>query len=248
MTTNEALLPQILPSGVDCLTIRFALTPEPAAMAAAQLLAAELERDTPAGAVEIAPALVSVMLRFDPERVSRAEITAALRARLTHYDPNAITPPAPTRRWTIPASFGGENGPQLQELARLANKTPDTAISEICAADLRVLAIGFAPGQPYIGLLPGEWDISRMPAVNPSVPAGAVVVAVRQIVMFGAPSATGWRQAGRAAFRNFQPERTPPMPLRPGDSIRYTPVSPAELDALSGAEDGLGGAKLETLR
>lgn len=248
MTAADVALPEILPAGADSVLIRFALTPEPQAMAAAQTLAAELDGDAPEGAIEIAPALVSVMLRFDPERTTRADVTAALRARLAGFDLARVAPPEPTRRWTIPASFGGENGPQLGELATLAGMTPEAAVREICAAELRVLTIGFAPGQPYIGLLPEVWDIPRMSAVNPFVPAGSVVVAVRQIVMFGADSATGWRHAGRAAFRSFRPEREPPMPLRAGDAIRYAPVSPAELDALAAEPDDLGGAKLEILR
>lgn len=248
MTAPDALLPEILPAGADSVLIRFALTPEPQAMAAAQVLAAELDGDAPEGVIEIAPALVSVMLRFDPERTARAEVTAALRARLAGFDLRRVSPPAPTRRWTVPASFGGENGPQLDELAQLAGMTPEAAVREICAAELRVLTIGFAPGQPYIGLLPEVWDIPRMSAVNPFVPAGSVVVAVRQIVMFGADSATGWRQAGRAAFRSFRPEREPPMPLRAGDAIRYAPVSPQELNALAARPDALGGAKLEILQ
>ncbi|MFV0384843.1 5-oxoprolinase subunit B family protein [Paracoccus sp. (in: a-proteobacteria)] len=248
MTSGICLCPEILPSGPDGVLLRFALHPLPQAMAAAQVLTADLEANPPAGTVEIAPALVSVLLRFDPAVTARAGVAADLLGRAGRIASDRPALPEASRRWTVPAAFGGDNGPQLAEVAALMNLSQDAAARQVCEADLRVLAIGFAPGQPYIGLLPESWELPRMAALNPSVPAGAVVVAVRQIVMFGGVSATGWRQIARVAFRSFRPGRADPMPLRAGDAIRYAPVSPAEIAALADAPDGLGGARLEVLR
>lgn len=248
MTTRPDLTPEVLPAGPDGVLLRFGLTPEPAAMAAAQVLTADLEADTPPGVTEIAPALVTVLLRFDPALTRRADLAGAALTRAKRIAETRPAPPDPARRWTIPASFGGEDGPQLSEVAGMVGKSEQDAVSALCAADLRVLTIGFAPGQPYIGLLPEAWNLPRMSELNPQVPAGAVVVAVRQIVMFGAQSTTGWRQIGRAAFRTFRPERAEPMPLRAGDAIRYAPASADEIAALTGAPDGLGGARLQVLR
>ncbi|MFN3525835.1 MAG: carboxyltransferase domain-containing protein, partial [Paracoccus sp. (in: a-proteobacteria)] len=83
--------------------------------------------------------------------------------------------------------------------------------------------------------------------LTPQVPAGALVVALRQVVMFGNASATGWQQVGRCAFRSFRPERTPPMPLEPGDAIRFAPIPAGDLPALEAEPDGLGGACCEVL-
>ncbi|MCF3973367.1 5-oxoprolinase subunit B family protein [Paracoccus salsus] len=248
MTGEPTLAPEILPAGPDGVLLRFGLKPQPLAMAAAQVLAGELDSDLPHGVVEIAPALVSVLLRFDPAATSRAVLARDVLARAERIAGSRPAPPAPLRRWTIPASFGGDDGPQLAEVAELLGVSQDAATRQLCTADLRVLTIGFAPGQPYIGLLPPAWNLPRMPDLNPNVPAGAVVVAVRQIVMFGAESATGWRQIARAAFRTFRPERDEPMPLRAGDAIRYTPASAAEIATLAREADGMGGATVEMLR
>lgn len=248
MTDPSPLTPEALPAGPDGVLVRFGLTPDPLAMAAAQTLADDLGADMPPGGVEIAPALVSVLLRFDPAATSRAVLTRDLMARASRIAAGPLTPPDPARRWTIPASFGGADGPQLDEVAASLGLSPEAAVRQICEADLRVLTIGFAPGQPYIGLLPLAWNLPRMADLNPKVPAGAVVVAVRQIVMFGAESATGWRQLGRSEFRCFRPDRDAPMPLRPGDAIRYAPVGASELEGLADMPDGLGGARMEVLR
>ncbi|MDP5308468.1 5-oxoprolinase subunit B family protein [Paracoccus spongiarum] len=238
----------MLPAGEDALLVRFALRADPVAMQAAARLARRLEARPPPGVVEIVPALVSVLLRFDPARTGRCELAATALTLAEGCAGAGGDDADPARRWTIPLAFGGENGPQLAEVARMAGLSQEAAIRQICAPGLRVLAIGFAPGQPYIGLLPPSWDLPRMAALNPSVPAGAVVVAVRQIVIFGTASATGWRQVARGAFRSFQPGREPPMPLRAGDGIRLAPAAPAEIEALAKGPDGLGGARLEVLR
>ena len=248
MTTEPTeLQPEALPAGPDGVSVRFALTPRPEAMAAAEALAARFETSPPRGVTEIVPGLVSVLLRFDPCHTRQADLRATALAEARAVADGGQRLPEPARRWTIPAAFGGEDGPQLAELARTLGLSETAAVEEICNAPLRVLTIGFAPGQPYIGLLPERWNIPRLKDLTPEVPAGAVVVAVRQIVLFGQPSTTGWRQAGRAAFRCFRPERETPMPLRAGDAIRFARASADEIAALDGADDGLGGARLEVL-
>lgn len=242
------LAPRVFWSGLDGVLLRFSLTPEPEAMAATQLLAADLEERTPIGTVEIVPGLVSVLLRFNPAQTKRDELANDLLARAQQIMQGRLETPDPARRWTIPVTFGDENGPQLAEVARAVGCSPEAAIRQICEAELRVLVIGFAPGQPYIGLLPDAWDLPRQSELTPTVPAGAIVVAVRQIVMFGSASATGWRQVGRSAFKSFRPERETPMPLRAGDAIRFAHAPSSEIDALEENADGLGGAQLEVLR
>ncbi|AJE47814.1 5-oxoprolinase subunit B family protein [Celeribacter indicus] len=247
MTCETPDIPEILPAGPDGLVLRFSLRPEPEAMAAKEALLAALAETPPDGVVEICPALVSVFLRFDPARVRRAGLASELRRRARAVLAAGAPAPVPARRWRIPVAFGGDNGPELAEVAARTGQRPEAAVAEICAADLRVLAIGFAPGQPYLGLLPERWDVPRLSELAPEVPQGAVTVAVRQIVMFTAAGTTGWRMVGRAAFRNFMPEREEPILLRAGDAIRFVPASAEEIAALRDAPDGLGGARLEVL-
>ncbi|MFN4170924.1 MAG: 5-oxoprolinase subunit B family protein [Pseudorhodobacter sp.] len=242
---SAATRPEILPLGPDGIVLRLGLRVTEAVTARVQALAARLHAAPPDGVQEVETALGSVFLRFDPARVSRADLLPRLAPFL---DLPADPQPVPVlRRWTIPAAFGGQAGPQLADLAARAGLTGQQAVADLCAADLRVLAIGFAPGQPYLGLLPEVWDIPRQSALTPQVPAGALVVAVRQVVLFANPSMTGWRQAGLCAFRPFQADRAEPFALRSGDAVRFVQVDGAALAALAGG-DGLGGARLEMLR
>lgn len=248
MSPSTPLTAEVLPAGIDGFLVRFALTPEPAAMTAARIFATRLEAAAPAGVSEIAAALVSVLVRFDAALADRGGLKAQLEAMATETVQGPLELPEPTRRWTIPVAFGATDGPQLADVAGALGIGEAAAVDQICAADLRVLTIGFAPGQPYIGLMPEAWNLPRMSQLNPSAPAGALVVAVRQFVLFGAASATGWQQVGRAAFRTFVPDRTPPMLLQGGDAIRFARASSEEIAGLAEAGDPMGGARLEVLR
>ncbi|TQD33546.1 5-oxoprolinase subunit B family protein [Rhodobacter capsulatus] len=232
--------PEILPLGLEAVLVRYATTWSEEANSAAQRLAVALAADPLPGQTEVAPGLGSVLLRFDRLTTGRMQFAAALRQRLTAPAPE----PAAARHWTVPACFGGCWGADLTEAAALAGRSESDLISELCATDLRVLALGFAPGQPYLGTLPAHWQMPRLPALTPRVAAGTITTALRQIVLFAAPSPTGWRALGRTAFRPFAADAAEPFRLRPGDFLRFTPTSAENIAALIEKGDPLGGAIL----
>ena len=110
---------------------------------------------------------------------------------------------------------------------------------------MRVLTIGFAPGQPYMGELAPHWDIPRQQGLTKSVPPGALVVAIRQLIIFTNASPTGWRHIGQTAFRTFRPGSDMPFPLSPGDELIFPSITRQEFDRI--ADDPTGGAEREAL-
>jgi KipI family sensor histidine kinase inhibitor len=231
---------EVLAQGLDAFVVRFGdRVTEPANRAALAFRAA-LEREGWAGVEETSPALVSVFVRFDARAVPHGAMAARLRELLSSRDWSQAALGGRRRFWRIPTLYGGADGPQLGEAAGMAGIGAEEAAREIAGCRLRVLAIGFAPGQPYLGELPARWAIPRQTGLTPEVPEGAVTVAVRQIVLFANPSPTGWRWVGRTAFRCFRPEVAEPFPLRPGDEVRFDAVT-AEAMARIRAEDPMGG-------
>jgi KipI family sensor histidine kinase inhibitor len=241
-------MPDIAPLGADGLLVRFATTLDDAANRAVLEFAAALETDTPTGVAEISTALASVFVRFDRSETTRVALMQSLQSRLDAQDWLSLPEPAPNRRWQIPAAFGGAHGPQLAAVAGLLEMSEDEVVADLVAHPVRVLAIGFAPGQPYMGMLPDRWDIPRQQEITASVPAGALVAAVRQLIIFTAKAPTGWRQVGQTAFRPYRPDADQPFPLLPGDVLQFDPVSAEEFDRIRQSDtDGSGGARLEVL-
>ncbi|MBW6418068.1 allophanate hydrolase subunit 1 [Celeribacter sp. PS-C1] len=245
ISTSQNGGPEILPLGRDGWLVRFSLTPEPWAIAAVQKLHALGEAAALNGVTRVAPSLTSVLFSYDPACTDRAALRAKIVRILEGEDWHHATPEPAKRVWHVPVAFGGDHGPDLAEAASMTGLRPEHLIDEIVQTPLRVLAIGFAPGQPYLGLLPEVFDLPRMTALNPQVPQGAIALAVRQLVLFANASPTGWRQVARTAFRVFRPDSDMPLPLSAGDEMRLVPVSGAEMDGLLDSGDPTGGAKLE---
>lgn len=233
----------IQPLGPDGLLIRFADKLSEPANRAALAFRAVIEAAKIPGVSETATSLTSVFLRFQPDEVSRQALEADVQQRLADQDWLAAELPEGRSLWSMPAAFGGAHGPGLAESADLAGVSEDRAVEEICDARLRVLALGFAPGQPYLGFLPDHWNIPRQGDVTPEVPRGAVVAAVRQVIPFANAAPTGWRQVGRTAFRCFDAALDPAIPLRPGDEVSFLPVEAAHLERLLDKAPAYGGAE-----
>ena len=244
MTDNTAAYPLIQLSGLDGLVVTFADSFSESANRAALALRAEIEAQGWPGVAETATSLLSCSLRLDPDLATPDAVTERLNDLLGSRDWLDQPLPQGRRLLTIPACFHPDLAPQIDEAAETAGfKDRDAAIASIAGADLRVLTIGFAPGQPYIGQLPADWDLPRQRKLTPRVPVGALGLAIRQLVLFAVDTQTGWRHVGQTAMRLFQPIADDPFLLRAGDSLRFDPCPPADIARLW--DDPLGGARIE---
>jgi inhibitor of KinA len=197
------------------------------------------------GVLETSTSLTSTFVCFDLALISNHNLRQRLLALLAQQNWEAAKLPTQRRLWRIPTVFGGENGPQLAEVADVACLSVAAAIAMIEATPVRVLTIGFAPGQPYIGVLPERWDVPRQSVLTASVPEGALVTAIRQLIVFTAATPTGWRHIGQTAFRGFRPESETPFALRPGDELQFVAINAIELDQIRMRDtSGNGGAEI----
>ncbi|MFN3937555.1 MAG: 5-oxoprolinase subunit B family protein [Gemmobacter sp.] len=246
VTPDRPDWPAIRTAGVDGFVISFADRLDEPANRAALAFRAAVDRAGWSGVEETATSLVSTYLRFDLRAADHAVMRKRIAALIAERDWYAAPLPGGRRRWTVPAVFGTDLAPQLDEAASLAGLTPAAAVAALTARPLRVQAIGFAPGQPYLGQLPPEWDLPRQSVLTDRVPEGALVVAIRQVVLFSVGSPTGWRHVGQAALRLFRPEAAEPFVLRPGDEVHFRAVGRQELERMRAAGDD-GGAVAEVL-
>ncbi len=243
--TAQQNAPDLRPLGVDGVLVRFARTLTQEANARALSFRDMVQEAGMKGVTEVASSLVSVRIGFDPELTDRHTVTQTIEALIAeHKTPD----PQPKRLWRIPAAFGPDHAPQLAEAAALAGLTPAQAVAEIEAATTHVIAIGFAPGQPYLGMLPGHWDIPRQTSLTESLPRGALITAVRQLIIWAADAPTGWRHIGQTAFRVYLPETSQPFAFTPGDAVQFVAVSDAEFKDIKQNPDSNGGATCEMLR
>jgi len=221
---------------------------EPANRAALAFRAAVTAENWPE-VQETSLSLVSVYMVIDLVEYDFAAIKARLDALLTTRDwYNAPLPDGRTL-WHVPTVYGTDLAPQLEDAAAVAGLDPVEAVRQLSQARVRVLTIGFAPGQPYLGELDPVWDIPRQQSLTQSVPVGALVVAIRQLIVFSTSTPTGWRHVGQTAFRTFRPQADQPFPLSVGDELVFPEVSRDQLEAIRASDEtGQGGAEREALK
>ena len=237
--------PRIRSVGLSGLLITFAeKMSEPANRAALAFRAAVEEQGWPE-VTETSTSLVSTFVQFEVSQDAIATMTDRLRDLLQTRDWFAEALPAGRSLWHVPTVYGTDLAPQLEEAAEAAGLDPDAAIAELSQSRVRVLTIGFAPGQPYMGELAPHWDIPRQQGLTKSVPPGSLVVAIRQLIIFTNASPTGWRHIGQTAFRTFRPGGEMPFPLSPGDELIFPSITRQEFDRI--ADDPTGGAEREAL-
>ena len=246
--TNDIKFPLLRTVGFDGLLVTFAQTMSEPSNRAALAFRGAVEAQQIDGVLETSASLASAFIRFDPLSLSHRDIEELLRAMLVSRDWYAAPLPAGRRFWKVPTVYGSDLAPQLEDAALAAGLSPADAIDRLSQSRVRVLTIGFAPGQPYLGPLGREFNIPRLKELTPMVPEGALVLAISQFVLFSGPTPTGWRHVGQTAFRCFRPDMEQSFALNPGDEMQFISVSREELeDIRTTCTDGSGGASCEEI-
>jgi inhibitor of KinA len=164
------------------------------------------------------PAYASIQADFDPLLTSYSEIESTVREAARRLD--EIELPA-ARTVNIPVVYGGEYGPDLDDVAACVGLTSVEVISRHSAADYLVYFLGFSPGFPYLGGLPPELAAPRLDSPRKEVPAGSVAIGGSQAGIYPTSSPGGWRIIGRTPARLFDPSRAEPTLLRMGDRVKF---------------------------
>jgi len=177
------------------------------------------------GVVNLHPGYASILIDFDPFESTHRELTEAAATLFAQAPPLA----AEARTIEIPVRYGGEDGPDLGEVAALCGRSPGEIIDIHSGADYLVHFLGFSPGFPYLGGLPESIAVPRLPTPRRSVPAGSVAIGGQQTGVYPIASPGGWRIIGRTQLRLFDPGADPPVLLRMGDHVRFVPVGKGDL-------------------
>ena len=246
--TTDTKFPLLRTVGLDGLLVTFAQTMSEQSNRAALAFRGAVEEQQIDDVLETSASLASAFIRFNPSSLSHHDIEELMRAMLDSRDWYAAPLPAGRRFWKVPTVYGTDLAPQLEDAALAAGLSTTDAIDRLSQSRLRVLTIGFAPGQPYLGPLGPEFNIPRLKELTPMVPEGALVLAISQFVLFSGPTPTGWRHVGQTAFRCFRPDMEQSFALNPGDEMQFISVSREELeDIQTTCTDGSGGASCKEI-
>lgn len=212
--------PRLLPSGDAAVTVEFGRIVDDLANRRVLALDRALAGAPIDGVTETVPTYRSLLVHYDPVRIGFEELAERLSALARLPAPTA----PPSRRWRIPVVYGGENGIDLEDVAKTLSMTPDDIVARHVAGDYRVAMIGFTPGWSYLSGLDRSLHMPRLQNPRLLTPSGAISIGGLQTGIQCLAGPSGWRLLGRTAVRTYQLHREPVFLLEPGDAITFYAV------------------------
>jgi inhibitor of KinA len=193
------------------------------------------------GMIELVPAFTSVAVYYEPMHVPEnseagtggspyARFAALVTAALDQLAEESV--PA-ARTLDIPVCYGGDLGPDLDEVARVHDLAAEEVVRIHTSGDYLVYMLGFAPGFAYLGGLSPRIATPRRPQPRTMVPAGSVGIGGDQTGAYPLASPGGWQIIGRTPLILFDAARTPAALLAAGDRVIFRAISPSEFRSAS---------------
>jgi KipI family sensor histidine kinase inhibitor len=196
--------------------------PAPATLAQQQKIwALAREASRWRGVHEVLPGMNNLTLLFDPLEIEASELEIQVFAAWPQLTATAIE----GRQIEIPVRYGGEDGPDLADVAAHTGLTPAEVVQRHAAADYIVYFLGFLPGFAFMGGLPASLATPRRAEPRTAVPARSVGIGGEQTGIYPLVSPGGWQLIGRTSIELFDPKNEPPTLLRPGDRVRFVAES-----------------------
>jgi inhibitor of KinA len=220
------------PASDQSLLIYFGQEITPAAHQRVRKMLHRLERDPIPGVRNLNPAYCSILVTFDALKLNHANLQEILQCYLDALDEVDLSE---ARELQIPTCYGGEYGPDLNEVAALRGLTTAQAIELHASVTYVVYFLGFVPGFAYLGELPEALATPRLDAPRRTTPAGSVGIAGKQTGVYPFATPGGWRLIGRTPIAMFRPDRKEMNFLSIGDRVRFIPISPARFAELAAA-------------
>ena len=200
-----------------------------------RLMAALTQQELP-GLGELVPAYRSLLIHYDPERLSCRDLTAAVR-RLLQTASALPDDPASCLVTEIPVCYEGEYAADLQEIAAIEQKTPEEIVRIHSQSDYYVYMLGFAPGHPYGARMENPFSFKRRPTPRVKIPAGSIVVqlGLSDIIPFDQPC--GWNIIGSTPLTICDYKKEDPFLVHAGEWVRYKPITKEEYERIRKADE-----------
>lgn len=178
------------------------------------------------------PTFAALLVYYDPAVTDYETLCEALRALASHAD-TAVLPEA--RQIELPCCYDPEFGLDLEAAAARLGLAVEELVRLHAGADYLVYFIGFTPGLPYMAGMPERIQLPRLETPRTRVPAGSVGIGGSQCCIYSVESPGGYWILGRTPARLYDPDREEPTLLRPGDRVRFRPITRAEFEGLEAA-------------
>ena len=193
--------------------------------------------------IDLIPSYASILVIYDHFKTDHFTVAKVLRKTISETENLNITNQSPKSNLvTLPVYYSPESGPDLSNIANNANLSINEVITIHQQVEYRVYAIGFAPGFAYLGNVDKRIAAPRLSTPRLRVPRGAVAIAEQQTAVYPSESPGGWNLIGLCPTLMFDTNKSPSMPVKTGDRVKFKAIARNEFIELGGdiasASDG----------
>jgi inhibitor of KinA len=218
--------PRIVPYGDAALLVILGESIDIGLNLRAHALAAAIrgDRDVVAWGAPV-PGYASVLVPYDPLVISPGAAAGRLWELVAAVEGGVLPEAEPLPLVELRVRYGGEHGPDLAAVAERTGLDERAVVDLHAGTEYRVYLLGFVPGFAYLGVLPEVLALPRRERPRTRVPAGSVAIAGRQTAVYPFATPGGWHLIGRTQDLLWDLAETPPSRFRPGQAVRFVPVS-----------------------
>ncbi len=185
-------------------------------------IAEKLREDNIRGLISVIPTYCSVLIEYNPLIITYEEMKRYIKDAVAKLADNTNT--LRVRTIIVPVLYGGNQGPDLAEVARINGLSEKEVISIHTGNTYRVYMIGFNPGYPYLGGLDSRISTPRLDEPRIKVKAGSVAIGGEQTGIYSTDSPGGWRLIGHTPIVLFDSKSEDPVLLKAGDNVKFKSV------------------------
>ena len=153
------------------------------------------------GVVDMIPAFCSLLVNYDPRVISYDD----LKKRLEILLKMEVTAGEGCRKvYEIPVCYGGEYGPDIENIAEHAGLSVEEVIKIHSSRDYLIYMLGFLPGFCYLGGLDERIHTPRLANPRIKINAGSVGIGGSQTGIYPLDSPGGWQlKSGRGQRKRW---------------------------------------------
>ena len=195
-----------------------------------------VEKSDIPGIVETVPTYRSLLVHYHPEVIGFKALTEEFDKLMGSLSSIPIPPPTVIE---IPVLYGGEMGPDIENVAEHNHKTVEEVIKIHTSEEYLIYMIGFIAGFPYLGGMSKEIATPRLKSPRVKIEGGSVGIAGEQTGIYPVASPGGWQLIGRTPLKLYDAEREKPVLLEAGQYIKFAAVTEEEYKKIEKeVEDG----------
>ncbi|GAB1428879.1 5-oxoprolinase subunit PxpB [Aminivibrio sp.] len=236
--------PRILTAGDGCVVAEFGDSIDMGINSRVAALGQAVRKLAFPGLLDTVPTYRSLAVYFDPEVTDVDRLYKRMETLCREGGEEAAE--TVRRVILIPTLYGGDRGPDLEDVAGLLELSAEEVIKRHSSRDCYCYMLGFTPGFSYLGGMDPSLEVPRLKNPREIIPAGSVAIGGKQTGIYSIPSPGGWRLIGTTPMRMFDARRDPAIFLEAGMWVRFRPIEREEFARID-AESEAGSYRPEII-